>query len=223
MLPFFLISFHLSIPQKQRNKVAALLVLIINLGTINHCWWHQEEKLAKGFAPFVLFVLLMEVPFSNGIHMYSIQCSFSTFFHFLYLCLYLLWLNWMCVYVVEHVGCLLLLPWLICIIVTPTRFNSKGYSESFPSELAQTFNVWWRANLFRLIAFLCNIPHSHSIPSLVLNVTQYESGVPHIHAVKTFVDVPSIHIKIRICIFLDRLILIEQPPMSELRTTWMRD
>jgi len=49
----------------------------------------------------------------------------------------------------------------------------------------------------------------------VLNVTQYESGVPHIHAVKTFVDVWSIHIKIRICIFLDLLILIEQPPMSE--------
>lgn len=50
-----------------------------------------------------------------------------------------------------------------------------------------------------------------------------QSGISHIHAVKTFVDVWSIHIKIKICIFLDRLILIEQPPMSELRECETRE
>jgi len=98
---------------------------------------------------------------------YSIQCSFSMFCIFFVL----MELNVCCSKnVVKHVGFLFLLPWLICIIVTPTIFNSKGYSESFPSELAQTFNVSSRANPFRLIAFLCNFPHSHSIPSLVLKL-----------------------------------------------------
>ncbi|KEH25625.1 transmembrane protein, putative [Medicago truncatula] len=38
----------------------------------------------------------------------------------------------------------------IALVVTLTTFNSKGYSELFPSELSQIFNNSRRTNPFRL-------------------------------------------------------------------------
>jgi hypothetical protein len=95
-------------------------------------------------------------------------CLFGDFIVFL--CLWLIECVHIFIYVVEHVGCLLLFPWLICTIVNPTRWNSKGFSELLSSELStKTINSSSRINPFRLTVFLCNIPQFNLLVFL-LNV-----------------------------------------------------
>jgi hypothetical protein len=95
--------------------------LLFHHRSINQCWWLVEEELEREFVPFL--VLLMEVPFSNGIHMYSIQCSFSTFFHF-FVCADTCY-NWIeCVYVVKHVGfCSYCLGWYAVLWLQQIQFK----------------------------------------------------------------------------------------------------
>jgi hypothetical protein len=75
-------------------------------------------------------------------------------------------------------------------MVTRIRFNLKGYSEFFQSEFAQTFNIWWRANSFRLMLFYVTFLTLNSIFSV-----KCSNGISTYYSI-----VRSIHIKIRICI-----------------------